>query len=292
MRILKEALLNAEKRAGSIIGLASHAGLGKSRLCYEFGEWCRQRKVDVLEGRAQVFGKSQSMPLLSVLALLRAFFRITPTLDHGIARRKIEDRLLALDPTFADDLPYLANLLGLPSPELDRQGVDPKARHMRLRNLVKRMVKTVRRQTSVIIFEDLHWLDDLSLGFVAAMAEAVEGTNIVMVVNYRPTWSPPWSLPHFLQLTLRELGSNDIQQLVRDLIGDDPKLTNIILDVARQSGGNPFFAEELVRAVAQSGALIGERGRYRIASSDWPPPDPACNHRGGNRRAPRFVAGV
>jgi class 3 adenylate cyclase/tetratricopeptide (TPR) repeat protein len=272
LEILKQALLNAEKRAGSVIGLVSNAGVGKSRLCYEFGEWCRQRKVDVLEGRAQVFGMSKSMPLHSVLELLRAFFMIKPTLDHGIARRKIEERLLALDPTFADDLPYLVNLLGLPTPELDNERADPKARHIRLRNLVKRMVKTVGRQTSVIVFEDLHWLDDLSQDFVTAMAEAVEGTNIVMVVNYRPTWSPPWSLSHFLQLSLSELGSSDIQQLVRDLIGGDPKLTNMVLHIAQQSAGNPFFAEELVRAVAQSGALIGERGRYRIASSDWPTP--------------------
>lgn len=269
LEILKQAVVDAENNAGSVIGIVAHAGVGKSRLCYEFGEWCRQRNLKVLEGRAQVFGKSQSMPLLAVLELLRAYFRITATLDHRMARAKIEERLLALDPTFVDDLPYLLNLLGLPAPELDTQRADPKAWHLRLRNLVKRMAAAAGRQTSVIIFEDLHWLDDLSQDFVTAIAEAVEGTKLVMIVNYRPTWAPPWSIAHFTELTLTELGSSDIQQLVRDQIGTNPHLANMVTDIAQQSDGNPFFAEELVRALAQSGALLGERGQYRIVSSDW-----------------------
>lgn len=269
LEFLKQAVSDAENNAGRVIGIVAHAGMGKSRICYEFGEWCRQRDVKVLEGHAQVVGKSQSMPLLAVLELLRAYFRVTTTLDQKIARAKIEERLLALDATFVDDLPYLLNLLGLPAPELETERADPKAWNLRLRNLVKRMVVAAGRQTSVIIFEDLHWLDDLSQGFLTAIAEAVEGTKIVMVVNYRPTWSPPWSIEHFSELALTELDSRDIQHLVQDLIGDGPDLTNIVTDVAQQSDGNPFFAEELVRALAQSGALLGERGGYRIVSSDW-----------------------
>jgi class 3 adenylate cyclase/tetratricopeptide (TPR) repeat protein len=269
LKILERALFDAENNAGSVIGIAAHAGMGKSRLCYEFGEWCRQRNLKVLEGRAQVFGKSQSMPLLAVLELLRAFFGITATLDHGLARRKIEERLLALNPAFVDDLPYLLNLLGLPASESDTGRTDTKVQHLRLRNLVKQMVEAAGRQTSVLIIEDLHWLDDLSQDFITAIAEAVEGTKIVMVVNYRPTWTPPWSIPHFTELTLTELGRSDIRQLVQDLIGDAPNLADVVKDIAQQSDGNPFFAEELVRALAQSGKLLGERGEYRLVSSNW-----------------------
>ncbi len=269
LEILKQAVFDAENSAGRVIGIVAHAGMGKSRLCYEFGEWCRQRSLRVLEGRAQVFGKSQSMPLLAVLELLRAFFRIRTTHDHKIARARVEERLLALDPTFVDDLPYLLDLLGLPASELDTQRADPRAWHLRLRNLVKRMAVAAGRQTSVIIFEDLHWLDDLSQDFVTAIAEAVAGTRLVMIVNYRPTWTPPWSIEHFTELRLPELGSSDIQQLVRDQIGDAPHLANMVTDIAQQSDGNPFFAEELVRALAQSGTLLGERGHYRVVSSDW-----------------------
>jgi adenylate cyclase len=268
--ILKQALLNAENQAGCIIGVVAESGFGKSRLCYEFGEWCRQRKAAVLEGRAHVFGKS--VPLLSVLELLRSCFLIAQTSDPAVARKRLERHLLELDPGFADELPYLANFLGLSAPELDSQRIDPRISHVRLLNLVKQIVKRLGRRIFVIVLEDLHWLDELSQDFLTAMAEAVVDTHIVVVLNYRPTWSPPWSFSHFRQVALGELRGDDILHLVQDLTGGDRQLTDMVVRVAEQSAGNPFFAEELVRAVAQSGTLIGERGGYRIASGEQPSP--------------------
>jgi class 3 adenylate cyclase/tetratricopeptide (TPR) repeat protein len=261
--VLKQALLDAERRAGSVIGIIAPPGVGKSRLCYEFGEWCRQRQADVFEARAHVFGKAT--PLLPVLELMRALFRISPTMDPALARRQVEQRLLSLDQSLADDLPILADFLGLPVPELEGHGVDPKVRRARLRNLVVGMIKAPRHPTSVIIFEDLHWLDEPSQDFLQTIVEAAADTNLVVVLNYRPTWSSPWlGLPHYRQLALAELSHGDIERLVRDLVGHDPSLGKTIADVARQSDGNPFFAEELVRALARSGVLVGERGRYRF----------------------------
>jgi class 3 adenylate cyclase/tetratricopeptide (TPR) repeat protein len=269
--ILKQAVLDAEKGAGSAIGIVAPPGIGKSRLCYEFGEWCRQQRVDVFEARAHVFGKAT--PLLPILELMRGLFRIVPGMAAAAARRQIEERLLSLDSSFANDLPFLVDFLGLPVPELEGQSVDPKARHARLRNLVRRMVKALGQPTSVIVFEDLHWLDELSQDFLQAIVEAADGTNCVIVLNYRPSWQCPWlGLPHYRQLALSELGSRDIEGLVRDLVGDDPTLSKAISDIARQSDGNPFFAEELVRALAQNGVLTGERGHYRLTSDGWHDP--------------------
>jgi class 3 adenylate cyclase/tetratricopeptide (TPR) repeat protein len=263
--ILKQALLDAERHAGGVIGVMASPGVGKSRLCYEFGEWCRQRQVDVFEARAHVFGKAT--PLLPILELMRALFRISPTMDPALARRQIESRLLSLDASLADDLPFLVDFVGLPAPELEGQGIDPKVRHARLRNLVVRMVKASGQPTSVIIFEDLHWLDEPSQDFLQTIVEAAAGTNFVVVLNYRPSWTCPWlGLPHYRQLALAELDHGDVERLVHDLVGDEPALTKTIADVAWKSDGNPFFAEELVRALARSGVLAGERGHYRFES--------------------------
>jgi class 3 adenylate cyclase/tetratricopeptide (TPR) repeat protein len=269
--ILKRALLDAEQGAGSAIGIVAVPGIGKSRLCYEFSEWCRERQVDVFEARAHIFGKAT--PLLPVLELMRALFRITPLMEAATARRQIEEKLLALDPSFAGDLPFLADFLGLPVPELEGQNIDPKARRARLLRVVQGMVKAAGSRTSVIVFEDLHWLDEPSQDFLETIVKAASGTNFVVVLNYRPNWPCPWlALPHYRQLRLAELDSGDIDGLVRDLTGDDPTLEKMISHVARQSDGNPFFAEELVRALARSGVLTGERGHYRLASSEWHEP--------------------
>ena len=269
--ILKRALLDAEQGTGSAIGIVAVPGIGKSRLCYEFSEWCRERQVDVFEARAHIFGKAT--PLLPVLELMRALFRITPLMKAATARRQIEEKLLALDPSFADDLPFLADFLGLPVPELEGQNIDPKARRGRLLSVVQGMVKAAGPRTSVIVFEDLHWLDEPSQDFLETIVKAASGTNFVVVLNYRPNWPCPWlALPHYRQLPLAELDSGDIDGLVRDLTGDDPTLEKMISHVARQSDGNPFFAEELVRALARSGVLTGERGHSRLASSEWHEP--------------------
>ena len=271
LAILKRTLLHAEQGAGSAIGIVAVPGIGKSRLCYEFSEWCRERNVDVFEARAHIFGKAT--PLLPVLELMRALFRITPLMTAATARRQIEEKLLALDPSFADDLPFLADFLGLPVPELEGQNIDPKARRGRLLSVVQGLVKAAGPRTSVIVFEDLHWLDQPSQDFLETIVKAASGTNFVVVLNYRPSWPCPWlALPHYRQLPLAELDSGDIDGLVRDLTGDDPTLEKMISHVARQSDGNPFFAEELVRALARSGVLIGEHGRYRLASSEWHEP--------------------
>jgi adenylate cyclase len=271
LSVLKRRLLDAERGAGSAIGIVAVPGLGKSRLCYEFSEWCRARQVDVFEARAHIFGKAT--PLLPILELMRTLFRITPLMESATARRQIEKKLLALDPSFADDVPFLADFLGLPVSEVEGQHLDPTARRGRLLGVIQRMVKAAGARTSVIVFEDLHWLDEPSQDFLETIVKAVSGTNFVVVLNYRPSWPCPWlTLPHYRQLPLAELNSGDIKGLLRDLIGDDPALEQTISHVARQSDGNPFFAEELVRALVRNGVLTGARGRYRPASSDWQEP--------------------
>jgi class 3 adenylate cyclase/tetratricopeptide (TPR) repeat protein len=269
--ILKRALLEAEQGAGSAIGIVAAPGIGKSRLCYEFREWCRRRRVDVFEARAHIFGKAT--PLLPVLELMRALFGITPLMEAATARGRIEEKLLGLDPSFADELPFLADFLGLPAPELEGQNIDPKARRGRLLSVVRSMVKAPESRPSVIVFEDLHWLDEPSQDFLENIVKAASGTNFVVVLNYRPNWPCPWlALPHYRQLQLAELDGDDTDGLVRDLTGGDPTLEKMISHVARQSDGNPFFAEELVWALARSGVLTGERGHYRLASSEWHEP--------------------
>jgi class 3 adenylate cyclase len=269
--ILKQALLDAERGVGSAIGIVAASGIGKSRLCYEFIEWCRDRRVDVFEARAHVFGKAT--PLLPVLELMRALFRITPTMDAATAHRQIAEKLLALGPSFAADSPLMADFLGFPTPELEGQNIDPKVRRRRLFSIAGGMIKELGLVASVIVFEDLHWLDEPSQDFLDNIVKAARGTNFVIVLNYRPSWPCPWlALPHYHQLPLPELASGDIDGLVRDLTGDDPTMEKVISHVVRQSDGNPFFAEELVRALARSGVLTGNRGHYRQETSEWREP--------------------
>ena len=270
LETLQRALLDTAPGSPRVIGVSGPPGVGKSRLCFEFGEWCRERQIKVLEARAQVY--SRATPLLPVLEALRAFFRIEPGMDAGLARTRIEQTLTMLALPVAEHLPPLTDFLGCAEMEPKPRAIDPATRRIRLRDSISRIVKAAWSQTSVIIIEDLHWLDEASQDFLETWMAAVEGTRVLMVLTFRPGWSPPSRPASYRELALPELGLGEVGQVIRDLIGDGAGLDEVVAHVAERSDGNPFFAEELILALAQSGILLGVRGSYRLAPSGWQNP--------------------
>jgi class 3 adenylate cyclase/tetratricopeptide (TPR) repeat protein len=270
LETLQRALLDTAPGSPRVIGVSGPPGVGKSRLCFEFGEWCRERQIKVLEARAQVH--SRATPLLPVLEALRAFFRIEPDMDTELARTRIEQTLTMLAIPVAEHLATLTDFLGCAGTEPTSRAVDPSTRRARLRDSISRIVKAAWSQTSVIIIEDLHWLDEASLDFLETWMAAVEGTRVLMVLTFRPDWSPPSRPAWYRELALPELGLGEVGQVICDLIGDGAGLDQVVAHVAERSDGNPFFAEELILSLAQSGVLLGERGRYRLAPSGWQNP--------------------
>jgi class 3 adenylate cyclase/tetratricopeptide (TPR) repeat protein len=270
LETLQRALLDTAPGSARVIGVSGPPGVGKSRLCFEFGEWCRERQIKVLEARAQVH--SRATPLLPVLEALRVFFRIEPDTDAELARTRIEQTLTMLAIPVAEHLATLTDFLGCAGTEPTSRAIDPATRRMRLRDSLSRIVKAAWSQTSVIIIEDLHWLDEASQDFLETWIAAVEGTSVLMVLTFRPDWSLPSRPAWYRELALPELGLGEVGQVICDLIGDGAGLDQVVAHVAERSDGNPFFAEELILSLAQSGVLLGERGRYRLAPSGWQNP--------------------
>lgn len=263
---LQRAFAAAEQGQASAIGLVAPPGVGKSRLCYEFGEWCRRRGVNVLEARALVY--AHATPLQPVLEMLRSLFRLAPLDEPTAARAAIARRLVEFGLVSEDELPLLADFLGLGTPEPSVARLDPRVKHAQLREVVRRMVQGAGREPAVIIFEDLHWLDQPSEDFVETLVDAVAGTRVLLVLNFRPTYRAPWmDRAHYREVALGELGAGDTGDLVQELTGDAPALAGLRAEITERSGGNPFFAEELVLSLADNGVLVGERGQYRAGPS-------------------------
>jgi adenylate cyclase len=271
---LRNALAAASQDRSSAIGISAEPGVGKSRLCHEFAEECRRRGIYVLEARASVFGHATPMQL--VLELLRCFLGISLLDEPAIARNRIADRLLSLNPSFEADLPLVGELLGVGDPEKPPPLASPQSAHARLRDIVSQMIKAIGRALSVIVIEDLHWLDSASSGFIETVVDAISGTRILLVLNFRSSYQAVWmDRAHYKALPLSELGVSDIGDLVRDLVGGGPEVRAIRAQVASRSSGNPFFAEELVMSLAEGGTLVGGRGNYRAAERSDVTPMPA-----------------
>jgi adenylate cyclase len=260
--LLQRALRSTEVGDTTVVGIAGAPGAGKSRLCFEFAEWCRGRLIPVLEARAHLYG--HATPLQPVLEFLRLLFGVSPK-DPAVVRRRIARRVSVLAPAFEPDLPLFYEFLGVPDPELPPSRLVPKVRHARLLEMIRHMVRESGAETNVVIIEDLHWLDEASEDFVTTVVDAVHGTRTMLVLNYRPAYAAPWmKRPHFQELALAELNPTQIGALVEELVGDRPELRDIRDRVAERSGGNPFFAEELVRSLVENGVVFGDAGRYSL----------------------------
>jgi class 3 adenylate cyclase/tetratricopeptide (TPR) repeat protein len=254
--VLKNALARAGQGQGAVVGLSGAPGTGKSRLCHEFAEWCRARRIPVFEVRTQLYG--HATPLQPVLMLLRTcFFQITPTDEAASVRERIAEVLAKSGTGSADDLSLLCEFLGVAEAGSPPCPLNPKARRARLLGLVHELVKHVGAAPCVIVFEDLHWLDEASAEFVSAMVQAVAGTQILLLLNYRPGYEAPWSqLLHFQSMHLADLGLADTEALVRDRLRLHPQLAGIFAFIVERSAGNPFFAEELVNSLIEKSAQL------------------------------------
>ncbi|MEZ5073278.1 MAG: adenylate/guanylate cyclase domain-containing protein [Solirubrobacterales bacterium] len=265
MAELEAALARAEEGEGGVVGIIGAAGVGKSRICHELVALCRDRGVAVYGTRCEPQGRD--LPLLPVLRMMRGYFEIGDGEAPAAARTKVEERLLALDPSFEAELPLILDFLGVGDPA-DRPQMSAEARERRLNDLVRRMVLSRERLgPALALVEDLHWIDPASDRFLAALVAAASGTRTLVVVNMRPEYQADWmASSSYRQLPLREIRGSGLDELLRALLGADPSLDGLAALVGERTGGNPFFVEEVVRELDERGVLSGGRGDYRLAA--------------------------
>jgi predicted ATPase/class 3 adenylate cyclase len=274
MGVLDAALVRTREGHGQVVGVVAEAGVGKSRLSFEFVERCRARGIAVYEAQALAHGRM--IPFLPVLQLLRSLFGISDEKASADARRKVAGSVLLLAVTegisaLADlaperVLPSLFDFLGIPDPERPAPVMDPEARQRQLVGLVQRLLRERSAQeTAVLLVEDLHWLDPASEAFFAAIVEAVSGTHVLLVANFRPEFEAAWMRRSwYQQLPMAPLGKEAAEELLAELLGSDPSLASLGAAIRERTGGNPFFVEEIVQSLAESGALAGARAAYRL----------------------------
>jgi class 3 adenylate cyclase/predicted ATPase/DNA-binding IscR family transcriptional regulator/ribosomal protein L40E len=264
MAALEAALARAIGGAAQVVGIVGEPGVGKSRLCFEFLERCRARGLAIFEAHGVPHGKA--LPLLPMLELFRNFFGITEQDSDQVAREKIAGRYVLLDESLREALPLVFDLLGISDPERPAPAMDPESRQRQLVAVVKRVTQMWgRRQTSVTFLEDLHWFDGGSEGFLEAIVDALPGTQWLVLVNFRPEYHAAWmQKSYYQQLPLLPLGPEAIADLLRDLLGGDPSLAALGERIRERTGGNPFFIEEVVQALAETGTLEGAKGAYRL----------------------------
>src|SRR5262249_7271120 len=157
MEHLQRALEQAKAGHGQIVGVMGEPGMGKSRLIYEF-KLTGQEECLMLEAFSVSHGKAS--PYLPVIELLKTYFRIQPHDEERQRQEKITGKVLTLDRSLEDTLPYLFSLLGIEDPTASLQQMDAQIRRRRTFEALKRLfLRESLNQPLILIFEDLHWMD-------------------------------------------------------------------------------------------------------------------------------------
>jgi class 3 adenylate cyclase len=246
---------------GAVVGVVGSPGIGKSRLAREVAAMAATRGVDVFAAFCE--SHTSQVHFHAVARLLRAITGVKG-LDGQTARDRVRDRVPNADP---EDLLLLHDLLGIADPDVPLPAIDPDARRRRLTALVN--AASLARQTpAVYVIEDAHWIDEVSESLVAEFVTVIPQTPSLVLVTYRPEYVGALTRVHGAQtLALGPLSDPETAALVCELLGSDPSVGVLGKKIADRAAGNPFFAEEIVRELAEGGVLHGERGGY-VSTAD------------------------
>jgi adenylate cyclase len=266
MGALDAALAQAREGNGQVVGIVAEAGTGKSRLCFEFLERCRADGQLVNVGRAVAHGKN--IPFLPILEAFRDYFDIGEKDSDRLVREKIAGRLLLTDEGFREMLPVVFELFGVLDPKEPPPRLDPDAKQKQLFAALGKEIREGNREGALVtLIEDLHWLDPTSEAFLKSWVDAVVGSSALLIVNFRPEYTGDWmSRTHYRQIPLAPLGRDAVRELLDDLIGSHESTRGLATAIFERTGGNPFFTEEVVQSLIESGHLEGERGNYALVT--------------------------
>jgi class 3 adenylate cyclase/tetratricopeptide (TPR) repeat protein len=245
---------------GQVVALVGEPGAGKSRLVWELTRSHRTEGWLVLESSSVSYGKAT--PFLAVIDLLRSYFGVESHDGARQVREKVTGRLLTLDESLRPAIADFEALLMDGGASL-AAGEGP--RRQTLEAVKRLLLGESERQPLLLVLEDLHWLDPDSQALLDSLVESLPSHPVLLLVNYRPEYRHEWgSRSYYDQIRLDPLQPATAETLLVSLLGPDVALAPLRALLVQRAEGNPFFLEQSVRSLLETGVLAGEPGAYRL----------------------------
>jgi class 3 adenylate cyclase/tetratricopeptide (TPR) repeat protein len=265
LETLQQALAQAQAGHGQVVAMVGEAGVGKSRLLYEFGHSHHTQGWLLLESASVSYGKAT--PYFPVVDLLRRYCHVEERDDPRTIRAKVTGQLLTLDEALQTTIPALLALLDALPADSPFLTLDPPLRRQRTLDGLKRiLMRESQVQPLLLVFEDLHWIDTETQALLDSLIESLPTAQLLLLVNYRPEYQHGWgSKTYYRQLRLDPLPPASADEFLQALLGNDPSLAPLTPLLIARTGGNSFFLEESVRTLVETGMLVGAPSAYRLA---------------------------
>jgi len=261
---LEKMLAAAHAGRGQAAAVTAEPGVGKTRLVYEFLQSPGIREWQVLESTSLSYERTTSY--LPIIELLRKYFELDETSTAPETGRRVAARLRGLDAELDEEVaPILSLLDALPEGDPFR-ALDARERRRRVLDALTRvLLKESDRQPLLLVFENLQWADAESRAVLDSLLERVVASRLMLLLDYRPEFDHEWRRhPGFSELAITPLEPASAEELLQGLLGPDPSLGPLRRLLIERSQGNPFYLEEIVRMLAETHVLVGERGAYRL----------------------------
>jgi class 3 adenylate cyclase/tetratricopeptide (TPR) repeat protein len=275
MAALMEAYEKVKNGSGQVVGVVGEAGVGKSRLLFEFRHRLPQDEFGFLEGHCIHFGGA--MPYLPILDILSSFFEIQEGEREMVIRKRIKERILGLDQKLEGLLSPIQDLLSLEVEDESYLKLEPKQRRERvfeaLRDLI---IRGSQERPLVLVIEDLHWIDKTSEEFLGYFIGWLANVKVLLILLHRPEYAHQWGTKsYFNRIWLDQLTLKSSAELVSAILegGETaPELNNLILN---RAAGNPLFMEELTHSLLENGSIQRTGDQYVLSKkpSDLQVPD-------------------
>jgi predicted ATPase/class 3 adenylate cyclase len=259
-----QALTRAGAGHGQLVTAVGEAGVGKSRLLYEFVHSPHTQGWLALEAASVSYGKAA--PYFPVVDLLKRYMHVEDGDEPRTTRAKVTGHLLTLDEALQEAIPALSALLeALPADSPFLRLDPPQRRHRTLAALKQVLLRESLMQPLLLVFEDLHWIDAETQALLDSLVDSLPTAHMLLLVNYRPEYQHDWGgKTYYTQLRLDPLSPTSAYALLQALLGDDPSLAPLTPLLIGRTEGNPFFLEESVRTLVETGVLVGAPGAYQL----------------------------
>jgi tetratricopeptide (TPR) repeat protein len=213
-----------------------------------------------------VWASGKATPYFPVIDLLKRYTHVEEHDDTCTIHAKVTGQVLTLDETLQETVPALLSLLEVLPADNPFHTLDPPQRRQRTLDALKQvLLRESQVQPLVLVFEDLHWIDTETQALLDSLVDSLPTTRCLLLVNYRPEYQHGWgSKTYYTQVRLDPLPPTSADALLQTLLGDDPSLAPLTQLLIERTEGNPFFLEESVRTLVETGALVGELGSYRL----------------------------
>jgi class 3 adenylate cyclase/tetratricopeptide (TPR) repeat protein len=249
LELLLDGFDRAKAGKGQAFSIVSEAGVGKSRLLYEFRKAVANEDVTFLEGRCLSY--SRSVAYHPVIEILKSNFDIHEGEGDQEIREKVKKGLRLIGVDEPSTLPYLLELLFVKDSGIDQISMSPEARKDRIIEACRKIVlKGSEVRPLIMAFEDLHWLDKSSEDVLRNHLESIPGARVLLIFTYRPEFVHTWGAKSYHnQLTLHRLSNRESLEMVTHILGTkeiERTLEELILE---KTEGVPFFIEEFIKSL-------------------------------------------